>query len=279
MKRKIITIDEAKCNGCGECIPNCPEGAIRIVGGKAKLVSDVYCDGLGACLGRCPQGAIAVEEREAEKYDERKVMENVIRQGEKAVRDHLEHLKSHGEEGYRREALAILKEKGIPVPAGPATVRPAAGGCPSARIVHSPLEEEASSAGPHPTRLKQWPVQLNLVPPHAPFLAGADLLVAADCVPVAYAGFHDDLLRGRRVVVGCPKFDDREAYRERLANYFRNNEIKSVTVARMEVPCCGALHALVEEALKNSGKKIPLWEVIIGINGEKQLPVSQIGIA
>jgi ferredoxin len=270
MKRKIITIDEAKCNGCGECVPNCPEGAIRIVDGKAQLVSDVYCDGLGACLGRCPRDAITVEEREAEKYDERKVMKNVIGQGEKAIRDHLAHLKSHGEEGYHREALAVLKEKRIPIPEGAAPSRPSACGCPSARIVHSPVEEEASSSGPRPSRLKQWPVQINLVPPHAPFLAGADLLIAADCVPVAYAGFHDDLLRGRRVAVGCPKFDDREAYRERIADYFRQNEIKSVTVARMEVPCCGALTGLVEEALKVSGKKIPLREVIIGINGEKK---------
>jgi len=270
MKRKIITIDETKCNGCGDCVPNCPEGAIRIVDGKARLVSDVYCDGLGACLGRCPEGAITVEEREAEKYDERKVMENVIRQGGKAIREHLEHLKSHGEEGYRREALSVLKEKGIPVPAESVPGKPSACGCPSARIVHSPVEGDAPEAGPRPPSLKQWPVQLNLVPPHAPFLAGADLLVAADCVPVAYAGFHDDLLRGRRVVVGCPKFDDREAYREKLAEYFRNNEIKSVTVARMEVPCCGALTALVEEARKVSGKEIPLREVIIGINGARQ---------
>lgn len=269
MKRKIITIDEAKCNGCGECVPNCPEGAIRIVGGKAKLVSDVYCDGLGACLGRCPQNAITVEEREAEKYNERQVMENVVRQGAKAIREHLAHLKSHGEEGYRREAIAVLREKGIPVPSEAPGGEASACGCPSAKIVHAPVEDEAPAVGPKPSRLKQWPVQLNLVPPHAPFLAGADLLVAADCVPVAYAGFHDDLLRGRRVVVGCPKFDDRDAYRERLAGYFRNNEIKSVTVARMEVPCCGALHALVEEALKASGKKIPLREVVISIGGAK----------
>lgn len=270
MKRKIITIDEAKCNGCGECIPNCPEGAIRIVKGKAKLVNDVYCDGLGACLGHCPQGAIAVEEREADKYDERKVMENVVRQGEKTIREHLEHLKSHGEEAYLREARAVLREKGIRVPAESGPELGSACGCPSARIVHSPVEREPRSAGARTTQLKQWPVQINLVPPQAPFLAGADLLIAADCVPVAYAGFHDDLLRGRRVAVGCPKFDDREAYRERIAEYFRRNAIRSVTVARMEVPCCGALAALVEAALKESGKQIPLQEVVIGIGGERK---------
>ena len=271
MKRKIISIDESKCDGCGECVPNCPEGAIRIVDGQAKLVNDVYCDGLGACLGHCPRGAIAVEERDAERYDERKVMANVIKQGGGVIRDHLEHLKSHGEEGYYREALAVLKEKGIPVPSAAPSPGHAHAGCPGARIVHRAAEEKGGPvSGPAPSQLRQWPVQLHLVPPQAPFLAGADLLIAADCVPVAYAGFHDDLLRGRRVVVGCPKFDDREAYRERLVAFFREDDIKSVTVAHMEVPCCGALQSLVEEAVTSSGKDVPVKEVVIGIGGEKR---------
>ncbi len=244
MKRKIIKIDEGKCNGCGECIPNCPEGALQVIDGKARLVSDLFCDGLGACLGHCPQGAIEVEEREAGEYDERRVMDNVVKQGENVVKAHLDHLREHGQSEYLKEAVDFLEERGLEVPSA------------------SPLSKKEG--------LRQWPIQLNLVPPSAPFLEGADLLVAADCVPFAYAGFHQDLLKGRIVVAGCPKFDDRQAYREKLTAFFREHEFKSVTVARMEVPCCRGIQVLVEEALRASGKEMLLSEVIIGVGGEKQ---------
>ncbi len=278
MKRKIITIDEALCNGCGECIPECPEGALRIIDGKARLVSDLFCDGLGACLGHCPQGAITVEERAAEKYDERRVMENIVLGGENVIRAHLQHLKDHRQDAFLREALAYLDEKAISVPPGftgdTCETKPGDSPCPGsmARVFRtSPDADDADREETlPPSRLGHWPVQLNLVPPGAPFLEGADLLVAADCVPVAYAGFHEDLLRGRVVVCGCPKFDDNRLYLERLTGYFQQHDIKSVTTARMEVPCCRGIVTLVEEALKASGKDIPFQEVVIGIRGEKK---------
>ena len=281
MKRKIIKIDEELCNGCGQCIPECPEGALQIIDGKARLVSDLFCDGLGACLGFCPQGAISVEEREAEEYNERRVMENVARQGRNVILAHLEHLKGHHQLEFLKEAVEFLREKGIKIPSGfvgdadPVRCEAPTPTCPGARLIdrRETTDEESEESGPAPeavSRLRQWPVQLNLVPPGAPFLDGADLLVAADCVPFAYAGFHEDLLKGRVVVCGCPKFDDGPAYLERLTEYFRQHDIKSVTVARMVVPCCGGILMLVEEALRASGKDIPLREVVIGIDGERQ---------
>lgn len=281
MKRKIIKIDEELCNGCGQCIPECPEGALQIIDGKARLVSDLFCDGLGACLGYCPRGAIKVEEREAEEYDERRVMENVVRQGRNVILAHLEHLKGHHQLGFLKEAVDFLKEKEIELPSGfaddidPVRCETPAHTCPGTRLMdrRETTDEESGDSGPAPkavSRLRQWPVQLNLVPPGAPFLDGADLLVAADCVPFAYAGFHEELLKERVVVCGCPKFDDGAAYLERLTEYFRQHDIKSVTVARMVVPCCGGILRLVKEALIASGKDIPLREVVIGIDGERQ---------
>jgi len=179
-RRKIITIDEKKCNGCGLCIPNCAEGAIRIVDNKARLVSDLFCDGLGACLGHCPQGAISIVERE----------------------------------------------------------------------------------------VVQWPVQLRLVPTHAPYFEGADILVTADCVPFAYANFHQDLLKNKILLVGCPKLDDISLYQEKLRQIFTENNIKSVTYAHMEVPCCFGLLPIINQALKESGKKIPFEDITISIKGK-----------
>lgn len=287
MKRKIICIDEEKCNGCGECIPECPEGALQVIDGKARLVSDLFCDGLGACIGHCPQGAIGVEEREAEEYDEKKVMGNIVRQGPNVIRAHLEHLKEHNQDKYLEEAIGFLKEKGIEIPTGfdeesasaAARCEAPTHTCPGARImdlagdVETEMPAGKDLVGPAPSRLRQWPVQLNLVPPGAPFLDGADLLISADCVPYAYGGFHNDLLRGKIVLNGCPKFDDVEAYREKLTTFFRQHDIKSVTVAHMEVPCCRGIQVLVEQAIQASGKEIPLKEVVIGIKGDKKAEV------
>ncbi|MDP2941852.1 MAG: 4Fe-4S binding protein [Candidatus Omnitrophota bacterium] len=240
-KRKIIRIDEDKCNGCGLCIPNCPEGAIQLVDGKARLVSDLFCDGLGACLGHCPQGAISVEEREAEEYDEKAVMAN--------------------------------RERKITVPASHGSLAPA--GCPGSRVMQfGRLARPAGETG-HPaakaaeSQLRQWPVQLMLVPPHAPYFSGADLLIAADCVPFAYADFHQELLKGKILLVGCPKLDDTVVYREKISQILKVNQIKSVTYAHMEVPCCFGLVGVVREAIAASGKTVPFQEIVVSIQGER----------
>lgn len=276
MKRKIIRIDEAKCTGCGLCIPNCPEGALRVIDGKVRLVSDLFCDGLGACIGHCPEGAITTEERDAAPYDERKVMENIVPQGENTIAAHLEHLKAHDERVYLEEALVFLRDRGIAVPrgygGGPAPSTPC--GCPGATVVRFASPASAAAAAQAPSvetlsELRHWPVQLMLVPPNAPYLDGADLLIAADCVPFAYADFHRDLLRGKTLLVGCPKFDDLDVYRERLAAICRERHIRSITYAHMEVPCCSGLIAIIQGAIAASGKAIPFHDVTVGIRGAR----------
>ncbi len=230
--RKIVRIDEEKCNGCGLCIPNCAEGALQIIDGKAKLLNEKFCDGLGACLGHCPQDAIIIIEREAEDFDE------------KAVEVHLH--KKH-------------------------ETQPLFTGCPSSRAMHFDVPEskrEEISATPSISMLSQWPVQLKLVPVNAPYYQNADFLVVADCVPFAYPNFHQDFLKGKILVVGCPKLDDIQYYKEKLAEIFKTNPIKSVTVPYMEVPCCFGLVKATEDAITASGKKIPFKKVKIGIRGE-----------
>ncbi|OPY30322.1 MAG: Heterodisulfide reductase subunit A-like protein [Methanocella sp. PtaU1.Bin125] len=277
MKRKIISIDEDKCTGCGQCIPDCPEGAIQLIDGKARLISDLFCDGLGACIGTCPEGAISVVEREAEPYDEKKVMENIVRQGPLVIKAHLEHLASHGQKELYDQAVEYLKERKIRIPgerhpgrqlqhapgaACPGTMArsiPRAG--PSA--VGRPLSEKAES------ELRQWPVQLSLLNPAATYFDNADLLIAADCVPFAYAGFHTELLRGKIVIIFCPKLDaDIDGYVAKLTEIFKGHEIKSITVAHMEVPCCNGVRYVVDRALERAAKKIPVSEKTITIQGE-----------
>ena len=273
LRRQIIKIDDETCTGCGECIPNCPEGALQIIDGKARLVSDLFCDGLGACIGHCPEGAISVEEREAEPYDERKVMANIVQQGANTIKAHLRHLREHGEMGYLNEALAYLKDHGLEGAEQPAPAPPGAGaaGCPGAMMRELGGREEPPDGEPAPksvSRLRQWPVQIALVPPQAPFLRDADVLIAADCVAFAYGNFHEDFLKGKAVLVGCPKLDDAEAYRRKLAAIFEHSGIRSVEVVHMEVPCCFGLVRLVQLALADAGKDIPLSLVKIGIGGD-----------
>jgi ferredoxin len=235
--RKMVRIDEEKCNGCGLCIPNCAEGALQIVDGKAKLIGDKFCDGLGACLGHCPEDAITITEREAEDFDE------------KAVGIHL---RLHPQPEPKSQ------------PASTAA-------CPSSRVMHFRPREpgvEAESTTQSASMLSQWPVQLKLVPVNAPYFQDADLLVTADCVPFAYPEFHRDFLKGKAVVVGCPKLDDIQYYREKLTEIFKTNSIKSVTLPFMEVPCCYGLAVATEDALRGSGKNIPFRKVKIGIRGE-----------
>lgn len=273
--RDIITIDEDACTGCGLCIPNCPEGALQIIDDKARLVSDLFCDGLGACIGHCPEGAISVEKREAAPYDERKVMENVVRQGENTVKAHLEHLKSHGAMKYYREALDFLTEKGIDVPAG--DEQPVAPfSCPGSAIRSLATPDESpetpgssgSSVEHRPSRLGNWPIQIKLIPPSAPYFEGADILISADCVPFARADFHEAFLKDKVLLIGCPKLDDAHLYREKLASIFRLNTINSITCLHMEVPCCHGLVTLIQAALANAGKNLPITNVEIGLKGE-----------
>ena len=271
-KRKIIKIDEDKCNGCGECIPNCPEGALQIIEGKARLVSDLFCDGLGACIGHCPQGAIDIEERETEAYNERKVMENIIKQGPAVIAAHLKHLKEHNEFKLLGEAMEFMKGKGLALPELQGAHSHGSGGCPGSRIIDRKNNTSAKKDSPTEVRaqseLKQWPIQLNLVPENAPYLKNADLLIAADCVPFAYANFHSDLLKGKTLLVGCPKLDDLEFYREKVGRIIKNNGPKSVTYAHMEVPCCFGLIGIIEDAIASSGKNIPFKDVTITLQGE-----------
>jgi Pyruvate/2-oxoacid:ferredoxin oxidoreductase delta subunit len=257
MIRKIVQIDEAKCDGCGECVPSCAEGAIAIVAGKARLVGDILCDGLGACLGECPQGAIAVVEREAPAFDEM------------AVANHRAHV--HPAPGSSPQPHGALQPSARPrlavLASGPAEA--SGGGCPGARAQTLSRAASSSRAGTASgqSRLGHWPVQLQLVPVGAPFFQGADLLVAADCVPFAYPRFHDDFLDGRAVVVGCPKLDDVSSYAQKLAAIIATGGVKSVTVVRMEVPCCGGISRIAQEAIAASGLDLPLRDVVVGADG------------
>ncbi|OGW92745.1 MAG: 4Fe-4S ferredoxin [Omnitrophica bacterium RIFCSPLOWO2_01_FULL_45_24] len=275
-KRKIIKIDEDKCNGCGLCIPNCPEGALQIIDGKARLVSDLFCDGLGACIGHCPQDAINIEEREAGPYGEKEVMANIVKQGKNTIIAHLSHLKEHNEFGYLKEAMDYLKEKGVKInleEIAHAVHSGTGGGCPGSRMVDSRKKEKPEkgevSSCKNESQLETWPVQLKLVPAFAPFLNGADILIAADCVPFAYADFHEDLLKERILLVGCPKLDDVSYYKEKISQIIKNNDIKSITYAHMEVPCCFGLLPVIKEAISESGKKINFKDVNISVKGEK----------
>lgn len=230
MLRKIIYIDEDKCNGCGLCIPNCAEGAMQIIDGKAKLLSDNLCDGLGECLGHCPQDAIHLIEREADAFDEN------------AVENHL-----------KQEQTKPPKQR-----------------CPGSKIIDIEQEQTEQNNVKMNSQLRQWPVQLHLVPPDAPYLQNSDLLITADCVPLAYANYHQDLLKGKTVVMGCSKLDDIQSYTQKLTEMIQYNDFKSITVAFMEVPCCKGMVRAVETAMEKSGKQIPIYKVQISIDGQRK---------
>jgi Fe-S-cluster-containing hydrogenase component 2 len=240
--RKIIKIDEDKCDGCGLCIPNCAEGALQIIDGKVRLIHDKYCDGLGDCLGHCPQDALHLIEREAEEFDEEAVEELLRKQQVGTAKVHM--------------------------------------GCPGSRVLnvekeHKVAEPEAVSSSDVAIKIKSqlthWPVQLELVPPNAAFLKGADLLVTADCVPFAYPNYHLELLKGKKTVVGCPKLDDLRGYVDKLIAIIKNNDLNSITVAFMEVPCCTGLVRAVEAALAEAGRDVPLTKIQISMDGEKEI--------
>lgn len=241
--RKVIKIDEDRCNGCGQCVSACFEGALEIVDGKAKVIKDSFCDGLGACIGECPEGALKIEEREVEEFDEEAVKEHMQESGIRLKTPAEIHAEHGHQEGHS---------------------------CPSAKPItmeraHHALDEYAHEAE---SRLEHWPIQLMLIPETAPFLKGKNLMVLADCVAVAYPDLHNKFLSGNAVAMGCPKFDDCEIYAKKLRGIIQNSGIKSISVVNIEVPCCFGLLRLVETAVRESGKKIPFKQYVIGINGE-----------
>ena len=273
MKRQIIEIDESKCTGCGLCVPGCPEGALQVIDGKARLVSDLLCDGLGACIGECPEGAIQVTEREAEPYDERRVMEqNIVPAGANTIKAHLKHLKDHGQTEYYDQAVAVLQEKGIAVPS--LDEKPAHHGhvgCPGSqsRSFGSAPPAQGDTAGTRPTALTHWPVQMHLINPRAPHYQGADLLLAADCVAFSMGDFHKDWLKGKALAIACPKLDDgQEVYLEKIKALIDEARINTLTVMVMQVPCCGGLLRLAKLASEQAQRKVPIKLVVVGLQGE-----------
>ena len=228
--RNIIVIDEEKCNGCGLCAKACAEGAIKIINGKAKLVSETYCDGLGACIGRCPQNALTIEQREAKSFDE------------EATKKHLNRMKQPQPTPFMCPGIASSQ-------------------------LRNTAEKSDSATGGTSSQLTHWPVQLKLVSAHAPYFADARLLLVADCVPFAMGDFHSRFLRGRSIVIGCPKLDDARFYVEKLADILRANKLKSLSVVHMEVPCCHGLTRIAQEALAKAGIKMTFEDVTVGLNG------------
>lgn len=262
MLRKIVTIDQDKCNGCGLCVPSCAEGAIKMINGKAVLAADNLCDGLGACLGECPQDAITIIEREADEFDEAEVAKHLQETGKAPAHGSDQH-KGHDHHDHGHHEHHKDKHHGHHDHHGHG------GGCPGSRAMSfTPPETAAAETGSRQSTLAQWPVQLHLVPTTAPYFQDADLLIAADCVPFAYADFHKDFLAGKALVIGCPKLDDNQFYLQKLTELFRNSTLKSITVMRMSVPCCGGIVMAARQALTASGKNIPFSEVTVGINGE-----------
>ncbi|HOK40747.1 MAG TPA: 4Fe-4S binding protein [bacterium] len=275
-KRKIIKIDENLCNGCGLCIPNCPEGALQIIDGKVRLISDLFCDGLGACIGHCPVGAITIEEREAEKYDERKVMENIVKQGENVIKAHLEHLLEHNEHKLFKEAIEFLKEKGIKLPIEKKEVKEMRhnhfmSGCPGAQAMDFRSEQTSNETEQIrvKSQLRQWPVQLHLISPMAPYFQNADVLLVADCVAYALGDFHNSYLKGKSLAIACPKLDDgQEEYIEKITSLIDDAKINTLTVLIMQVPCCSGLLHLAQEAASKAKRKIPIKKIIVSLQGE-----------
>jgi len=277
MKRQIIKIDEEKCNGCGLCVPNCHEGALQVIDGKVRLISDLFCDGLGACIGHCPEGAIEIEEREAEPYDEIKVMELMIPKGRNAILAHLEHLRDHNEQKYLSEAIQYLKENKIEMSIE-TEKQGSTCGCPGSAAkdfrIDEKLVKEAGKTIPGessetPSELRQWPVQLHLLNPQASYFRNADVVLAADCAAFAMGNFHSRFLKGKSIAIACPKLDtNKESYLQKLTSMISDSKINSLTVVIMEVPCCGGLLQMAKTAKENSGRNIPIKLAVVSVQGE-----------
>ena len=281
MKREIIKVDEEKCNGCGLCIPSCPEGALQIIDGKARLVSDLMCDGLGACIGECPEGAIEIEEREAEPYNEVAVIKEIVKFGENTVVAHLKHLLDHNEMMYFETAVGYLEENSGSIGFDLEDVldkvyaKSVGGdcahcGCPGAKSFERdgvPRDEVPGDAVP--SQLRQWPVQMHLINPSAPHFRNAEVLLAADCVAFSVGNFHQKYLKGRSLAIACPKLDQgKEVYVEKLKTMIDEANIKELNVMVMEVPCCSGLVHIANLAREAASRKIQIKKTIIGIKGE-----------
>jgi NAD-dependent dihydropyrimidine dehydrogenase PreA subunit len=296
MKRDIIRIDEELCNGCGQCVPNCHEGALQVIDDKVRLVSELMCDGLGACIGHCPEGAITIETREAEPYNEMEVIGKMKDKGMNTVVAHLRHLKEHGETGYLKEGVTYLKmnvndlrfdlqevlsrvhnhngSDAISTPEFEHTVlhNHGAGGCPGSRAMV--IEKETGkisddTGADQPSQLRQWPVQMHLLNPEASYLRGADLLLAADCVAYSMGNFHSKYLRGKSLAIACPKLDHAtDIYVDKLKTMIDRAKVNTITVMMMEVPCCGGLLQMVKTASDSASRRVPVKQMICSISGE-----------
>ena len=298
MKRDILKIDDELCNGCGQCVPNCHEGALQVIDGKVRLVSELMCDGLGACIGHCPEGAITIETREAEPYNETLVMAQMTDKGKNTIIAHMKHLKDHGETGFLQEAVSYLRMHRTKLNFDPdsvinevhnhgkAVVAAAAvhtgqqhahnhnhgGGCPGSRTMVLEKDDRImneTSAADQPSELRQWPVQMHLVNPNAPYFRGSDLLLAADCVAFSMGGFHSNHLRGKSLAIACPKLDHgTDTYVDKLTAMIDISKVNTITVMMMEVPCCGGLLQMVRAAMANASRKVPVKKMIVGITGD-----------
>ena len=296
MKREILKIEEELCNGCGQCVPNCYEGALQVIDGKVRLVSELMCDGLGACIVHCPEGAITIETREAEPYNETHVIELMKDKGKNTIIAHLKHLKDHGETGYLQEGVSYLKSNREKLKFNVEEVMSEVhnhgkdlvtiyhddkhsiqndnneGGCPGSRaiVIEKPITRfENGQQTDQPSELRQWPVQMHLVNPDAPYFRNSDLLLAADCVAFSMGSFHTKHLKGKSLAIACPKLDQgTDSYIEKLTTMIDQAKVNTITVMMMEVPCCGGLLNMVKTALANSARKVPVKKIIAGINGE-----------
>ena len=268
MERQIIRIDEKLCDGCGLCVQGCPEGALQLIDGKARLVSEITCDGLGACIGECPQGAITVETREAAPYDERATIDNILPMGANTLKAHLKHLHEHGQTTYLNQAIAYLQELKVSIPPykEPSMHHACPGSAPRdlARPAAGPVDRDGLQS-----QLTQWPVQLHLISPMNPAFQGADLLLAADCCAFAMADFNQRWLPGKKLAIACPKLDrDQEIYLDKLVALIAEAQINTLTVMIMEVPCCGGLLRLAQTAVERAGRKVPIKAVVVGVQGD-----------
>ena len=283
MIREIVKIDENLCDGCGLCVPNCHEGALQIIDGKARLISDLMCDGLGACLGHCPQGAITIEKREAAPYNEVEVVKDILPKGKNVMIAHLKHLRDHNENEFFRQAITWMEENRTSLPfdlnevkaevhkAFAAKPGASACGCPGSaeKTFNTPKMNFTANNAEVPSALTHWPVQMHLINPIANHFKGSDLVLAADCVAFSMGGFHSKLLKGKTLAIMCPKLDHNlNVYVEKIVSLIDDAQVNTITVVMMEVPCCGGMLRFVKEAQSIAKRKVPVKAMIVSVSGE-----------